>query len=528
MLDVFRDRYHFRGEPFRLSPDHEFAFPHPTYANAWAYLKYGIAQGEGFVAIIGAAGTGKTTLINQLLAEIDTGRIVAARLSAAQLDADNLLRLVADAFGLQLDARRERTPLQELEQFLRQQDQRGRHAVLIVDEAQGLSPSSLEVLRLLSNIQSSSRLLLQVFLMGQERLLEMIRAPGMEQLHQRLVAAAHLEPLDLDRTVDYVEHRLCHVGWTGDPAISGAALRLVHKHSGGVARWINLICHRLFLSGGLQDKHAFGADDARRVVEELRGEGLLGAEACGEASVDEDLVLRPKKAETPVRCLSRPGSFTRSEQPQGSEFSPDPKDHALCVAGQIQSLSPEPHRDSHAHSAVRLGPAQLKRPMARVEPETGMDASENESSAAAQDHGKDRSLSHKLRGRVNETWPRGWRWVAAAGLAGCLAFIATTESPIEGKALNFLSSISTRGAARVGDEAAQRLGQSKTVNGSPVASAGNEATNAKSSVSVKVSGVKVASEEQKTTAYNPDSTEKQASPGDSDTAAKAVGNRPTH
>jgi type II secretory pathway predicted ATPase ExeA len=415
MLDVYKTRYKFTGEPFRLSPDHSFAFPHPSFSNAGAYLEYGISQGEGFIAITGAAGTGKTTLINQLLAKLDRTRIAAARLSAAQLDSDKLLTLVAHAFGLQLEAGRESSPLPALEQFLRQQDQRGRPAVLIVDEAQGLSLDALEELRLLSNIQFGSRLLLQVFLVGQEPLMEMIRAPEMEHLHQRLVAATHLQPLDLDQTVDYVEHRLCHVGWKGDPTISEAALRLVHTLSGGVPRRINLVCHRLFLSAGLLDKHALDGDDARHVAEELCREGLLNREPCEDDSIDDVPTAHANGAGTPVRSLPRPGSSAHSQQSVQSAPMRDPETPMAEVAEQMPppargagNTDTVPSDDHRGRKGTAVGSVQA-------------DALDGFSGGA---NGTDRLLSSSKDLDVRSPKRRPWWRGAALGVLGCLGLFA--------------------------------------------------------------------------------------------------------
>ena len=201
MLDIYKTRYQLKEHPFRLGPDHRFSFDHPSYANAKAYLKYAISQGEGFIAITGEPGTGKTTLIHGLLAELDTTRIQVATLTCAQLDLQNLIEMVATSFGLNSNGGNIASLLSKLEAFLIKQSRNGRHAALIVDEAQGMSPDSLEELRLLSNLQYDNRLLMQVFLVGQEPLLDMIHAPGMEHLQQRLIAASHLELLDFEETV---------------------------------------------------------------------------------------------------------------------------------------------------------------------------------------------------------------------------------------------------------------------------------------------------------------------------------------
>jgi len=310
VLDVYKARYKLSGEPFRLSPDPRSCFAHRSYANAKAYLKYAICQGEGFIVVSGGAGTGKTTLISELLAELDQTRVQLATLTNVQLDPRNLLNMVLQAFNLFVEEGTKASPLLVLEKFLKEQSQSGRQSVLIVDEAQGMSPGSLEELRLLSNLQHGSRLLLQIFLVGQEHLLEMIHAPGMEQLRQRLIAASQLEPLDLNETVAYVEHRLSRVGWQGDPEISEDALRLIHKFSGGVPRRINLVCHRLFIYGGLERKHTLVAEDVQHVARELHKERLLTPDLCGGDLLEENVVGSSRDTEMPAISL-RSGSTAR-------------------------------------------------------------------------------------------------------------------------------------------------------------------------------------------------------------------------
>lgn len=274
MLDVYKSCYNLIGQPFRLTPDPRFSFGHPSYDDAKAYLKYAVSEGEGFVVITGAPGTGKTTLISTLLAELDRTRVHVATLTNVQLDTSNLVNMVADEFGLRADDNKSGL-LSRLVQFLKHQRIGGGRSILIVDEAQGLSVGALEELRLLSNLQHENRLLLQVFLVGQEPLMGMIRAPGMEQLHQRVIAASHIKPLQQDETRAYVEHRLRKVGWRNDPKFCGDTMSLIHKFSGGVPRRINLICHRLFLRSGLEQKHELVGADALHVIVELHKEGLL-------------------------------------------------------------------------------------------------------------------------------------------------------------------------------------------------------------------------------------------------------------
>jgi type II secretory pathway predicted ATPase ExeA len=273
MLDVYKSCYNLTGQPFRLSPDYRFSFNHPSYDEAKSYLKYAVAEGEGFVVVTGAPGTGKTTLIGSLLAELDNARVRIANIAHQKLDPRSLVERVNDAFDLPVD--NDTAPLPQLMRFLNQNNQSGGRAILIVDEAQTLNHEALEELRLLSNLQNHDGLLLQVFLLGQEQLLDMIHVPEMEQLQQRMIAASHLEPLQLEETIAYIEHRLRKVGWQNDPDFNEESLNLIHKFSAGVPRRINLICHRLFLRGGLENKHTFEGEDALHVIVELNKEGLL-------------------------------------------------------------------------------------------------------------------------------------------------------------------------------------------------------------------------------------------------------------
>lgn len=279
MLDVYKSVYNLEGQPFRLSPDYRFSFAHQTYNDAKSYLKYAISEGEGIVAITGAAGTGKTTLISSLISELDQSQVQVGVVTNMQLDSGGLLSLVADAFSLEIEGSERVNSLNAFKQFLKQQREVGRRVVLIVDEAQGLTPELLEDLRLFSNFQENEQLLMQIFLVGQESMMDIIRAPGMEQLHQRIIAAAELKPLNLEQTIEYIVHRLTLVGWKNDPVITDEVCNLVYKFSEGIPRLINLICHRLFLHAGLKDKHKIDGSDALIVVVELHKEGLLSAGA---------------------------------------------------------------------------------------------------------------------------------------------------------------------------------------------------------------------------------------------------------
>ena len=270
--------YGLTGKPFQLNPDPAFYFGSKGHQRAFAYLQYGVYQSEGFIVITGDIGAGKTTIVRSLFEQLDRAKVVAAQLVSTQLDADDMLRAVSTAFGLPTRAVDKATLLASLEAFLCQLAIERKRALLVVDEAQNLSPRAVEELRMLSNFQFQDQALLQSFLIGQPELRAMMQSPQMQQLRQRVIASYHLGPMDKAETQAYIEHRLVHVGWKGDPSIDAAAFELIYTLSGGIPRRINTICNRLLLAGYLQEKHAFGTDDVQAIAREIREE--LGPETA--------------------------------------------------------------------------------------------------------------------------------------------------------------------------------------------------------------------------------------------------------
>ncbi|MEN8129457.1 MAG: XrtA/PEP-CTERM system-associated ATPase [Pseudomonadota bacterium] len=284
MYEVF---YGFSEDPFRISPDYRFSYPHRSYLKARNYLEYGLLRGEGIVVITGEPGTGKSTVINDLLSEYASHDLVVAKLVTTQLELNDLLRMVAYSFGIDATAMDKATVLMRLQEMLIQLYDSNRRALLIIDEAQHLSTETLEELRLLSNIQQNEQPLLQIFLLGQPALQDLVRSTQMEQLRQRLVTVCHFESLDINETREYIEHRLTVVGWNGDPIISNEAFELIYRYSIGIPRRINLICSRLLLHGQVEELHVFNEHDVRQVVAELPLEMTVP-----EAAQPQDISMR--------------------------------------------------------------------------------------------------------------------------------------------------------------------------------------------------------------------------------------------
>lgn len=272
---MFESFYGLRTDPFRLTPDHHFSFNHEQFSRAKAYIDYALVRGEGFVMITGNPGTGKTTLVGDLQARLLTTETTTATINCTQLDAEALLFICAYEFGLQVQSNQKAVLLRELMIFFRREQQSGRRVLLIIDEAQDLSVQALEELRLLTNLQGGGRPLLQIILLGQTSLRDLIRRPEMLQVHQRIVAAMHLQPLKPQETVAYVRHRLETAGWTGDPVFQPGVVTAIYAYSEGIPRLINQYCSRLLLRGFSLDLHELTKNDAQEVLHELQEEGLV-------------------------------------------------------------------------------------------------------------------------------------------------------------------------------------------------------------------------------------------------------------
>jgi putative secretion ATPase (PEP-CTERM system associated) len=270
MYDQF---YGFSGRPFQLAPDPEFYFESLTHRKALSYLGYGLAQGEGFIVITGEVGAGKSTLAAHLVASIDRQRLTVGQIVTSRLDAGELVRLAAQAFGVPLPVAQEKAAaLGALETFLQDEARAGRRTLLIVDEAQNLAVQALEELRMLSNFQLGAHPLLQILLLGQPEFRTTVNSPGLEQLHQRVIATHHLDTLEPGEVGPYVEHRLKHVGWNSRPAFATGVYARLAQASGCVPRRVNQLVNRLLLLGAVERTETLDLDMLDEVIADLAGD----------------------------------------------------------------------------------------------------------------------------------------------------------------------------------------------------------------------------------------------------------------
>lgn len=286
---MYESFYGLQGKPFQLNPDPQFYFGSRGHNRALAYLQYGLYQGEGFIVITGEIGAGKTTLVRSLIEQLDPARFVAAQIVSTQLDAGDLLRSVATAFGIPSKSREKAHLLASIEAFLTSLAATNKRALLIVDEAQNLTLRAIEELRMLSNFQLGTQALLQSFLVGQPQLRRLMRRPEMEQLSQRVIASHHLGPIDRAETEAYIQHRLKLVGWADDPTFDQSAFDGIFEYTRGIPRQINTLSNRLLLAGCLAEKHDLTGEDVAAVVEEIRDESGSAVSSESLGSIPEEL-----------------------------------------------------------------------------------------------------------------------------------------------------------------------------------------------------------------------------------------------
>lgn len=276
---MYESHYNLSAKPFQLKPDPNFFYGSKGHRRAMAYLEYGLSQGEGFIVITGEIGAGKTTLVRNLFRKLQRQNFVAAQIVNTHVEAEDIVRMVAAAFGLPFQDASKAVLLARLEQFFRQCDVQGKRVLLVVDEAQNLSARAIEELRMLSNFQTEERSLLQTFLLGQPEFRRILLSPNMQQLQQRVIATYHLGPLDAEDMRAYIEHRLHTAGWSGTPSLDDSAFARIFTHTGGIPRKVNMLCDRLFLHGYLEDLSTFGEQEVAAVIADIQEEsGLMMAE----------------------------------------------------------------------------------------------------------------------------------------------------------------------------------------------------------------------------------------------------------
>jgi general secretion pathway protein A len=259
-------------KPFAITPDPRYLYLSERHAEALAHLLYGINEAGGFIQLTGEVGTGKTTVIRSLLEQLPGHAEVALILNPRVTPAEFLLTICEELHLQVPETGRDSTKalMDLLGHYLLEAHARGRRVVLIVDEAQNLSPQTLEQVRLLTNLETATTKLLQIILIGQDELRTLLEQPELRQLAQRITGRYHLSPLSRDETAGYVKHRMRVAGATAE-AFTPGALRETHRVSGGIPRVINVVSDRALLGAFTREDHRVGASYIRQAAAEVYG-----------------------------------------------------------------------------------------------------------------------------------------------------------------------------------------------------------------------------------------------------------------
>ena len=270
---MYKEYFHLLQEPFNITPDPRFLYMTAQHQEALNHLLYGIRQGKGFICLTGEVGTGKTTLCRALLNELREGFHTALILNP-MLSGTQLLRAVLAEFGVVTKRLDRLGYLNELNRFLLAVSAKGETAVLIIDESQDMSLETLELARLLSNLETDSRKLLQILLIGQPELREKLAKPALRQLAQRITVRYHLGTMSRDDTAMYIRHRL---SVAGEPTPDGAgvyfddgAISEIHHFSKGTPRLVNCLGDKALLAGYVYRTDRIDRRLVRLAAEEMK------------------------------------------------------------------------------------------------------------------------------------------------------------------------------------------------------------------------------------------------------------------
>ncbi len=267
---MYLEYYGLKEPPFNITPNPRFLFYSAKHREAFNHLLYGIRERKGFVQLTGEVGAGKTTLCRAMLEQLGPNVSTALILNPV-LDADQLMKSIAMEFGLDVRGMDRLETVAAINAFLLKEAELGRDAVLIIDEAQDLTNELLEQVRLLSNLETDDRKLLQIVLMGQPELRDRLNDYRLRQLRQRIMVRYHLRPLKLREVGQYVQHRLHVSGSKGVPRFTSAALWRIFRYSQGVPRLINTLCDKCMLAGFVQQRDEISFGMVGVAIRELEG-----------------------------------------------------------------------------------------------------------------------------------------------------------------------------------------------------------------------------------------------------------------
>jgi general secretion pathway protein A len=267
---MYNEFYGFRESPFNLTPDPRFLFFSDQHREAFHHVLFGLRERKGFIQITGEVGAGKTTVCRAILDELGPSFRTALILNP-MVNSGELMQAILEELALKPLRLNEASYQGILNAYLLDEASRGNDVVLFIDEAQDLDDKVLEYIRLLSNLETDQRKLIQIVLIGQPELREKLNDQRLRQLRQRITVRYHLTPLTRDDTERYIAHRLRVAGGNGRPEFTRWAIRQIHRYSGGIPRLVNAVCDKALLYGYVNASEKLDGRSIRRAIRELEG-----------------------------------------------------------------------------------------------------------------------------------------------------------------------------------------------------------------------------------------------------------------
>jgi general secretion pathway protein A len=323
---MYKKFFGLKENPFNVNPDPRYLYLTPNTQEALACLTYGIETRKGFILLTGEVGTGKTTLINKLLEWLHKERVFTAFVFNPRLSVSQFFDFMMADFGIPCESRQKGQMLLKLNQWLLDRYQAGERAVLVVDEAQNLSPQMLEEIRLLTNLETSTEKLLQIVLAGQPELEQKLNQPQLRQLRQRITLRAKTRQLTLEETQGYIQERMRIAGAENPDIFSPEAIVAVHRFARGIPRVTNLLCEHALVSSFADQKNPVPPEIVEDVAHDF----------------DLDVVDPLAQAPPPAPALTLPAAG----EPNG--------DHPLLIESLLQALNTLVDRLNQAESRVRV------------------------------------------------------------------------------------------------------------------------------------------------------------------------------
>jgi len=260
--------FNLSAKPFELLPNPKFLYLSKGHRKALSYLQYGIQERAGFTLLTGEVGSGKTTLVRDIINKISAD-ITLSMIFNTRVDGYQLIAMINEDFGLTTEGKDKVQLITELNDFLLEECSSNRQPIIIIDEAQNLSTEALEEIRLLSNLENDNFKMMQIILVGQPELKQIIAQPSLRQLRQRISISCHLNPLNRKESEEYIYHRLGTVGNRDCVKFHDGVFDAIFKFSGGVPRLINLICDFLLLSAFVEETHEIDKPLVDEALKEL-------------------------------------------------------------------------------------------------------------------------------------------------------------------------------------------------------------------------------------------------------------------